>query len=288
MTIECVPCATTSTRHATPEPTPMGSDLAARGKPALPRSRCEIKDLRFYYKQVRGAERHQPDAATTGASPRSSARRAAASRPCCASSTASTSSIPTSAPPARCWSTARTSLDPGSDLNLLRAKIGMVFQKPTPFPMSIYDNVAFGIRLYERLPSPSSTSASSRRCAAPRCGTRSRTSCGRAAFASRAASSSVCASPAPSRCKPRNPAARRAGLGARPDLDPAHRGADRRAEDPTIASSSSRTTCSRRRAAPTTPPSCISASSSSSTRPRRIFTHPREKQTEDYITGRFG
>jgi phosphate transport system ATP-binding protein len=43
-------------------------------------------------------------------------------------------------------------LDPGLDLNRLRAKIGMVFQKPTPFPMSIYDNVAFGIRLYERLP----------------------------------------------------------------------------------------------------------------------------------------
>jgi phosphate transport system ATP-binding protein len=45
----------------------------------------------------------------------------------------------------------RNILEPGQDLNLLRAKIGMVFQKPTPFPMSIYDNVAFGIRLYERL-----------------------------------------------------------------------------------------------------------------------------------------
>jgi len=43
-------------------------------------------------------------------------------------------------------------LAPGQDLNMLRAKIGMVFQKPTPFPMSIYDNIAFGIRLYERLP----------------------------------------------------------------------------------------------------------------------------------------
>jgi phosphate transport system ATP-binding protein len=42
-------------------------------------------------------------------------------------------------------------LAPGVDLNLLRARIGMVFQKPTPFPMSIYDNIAFGIRLYERL-----------------------------------------------------------------------------------------------------------------------------------------
>ena len=38
------------------------------------------------------------------------------------------------------------------DLNLLRARIGMVFQKPTPFPMSIYENIGFGIRLYERLP----------------------------------------------------------------------------------------------------------------------------------------
>jgi phosphate transport system ATP-binding protein len=42
-------------------------------------------------------------------------------------------------------------LEPGTDLNLLRAKVGMVFQKPTPFPMSIYDNIAFGVRLYERL-----------------------------------------------------------------------------------------------------------------------------------------
>ncbi|MGN6388896.1 MAG: phosphate ABC transporter ATP-binding protein PstB [Burkholderiaceae bacterium] len=46
----------------------------------------------------------------------------------------------------------RNILAPGQDLNMLRAKIGMVFQKPTPFPMSVYDNIAFGIRLYERLP----------------------------------------------------------------------------------------------------------------------------------------
>lgn len=42
-------------------------------------------------------------------------------------------------------------LDPKMDLNLLRSRIGMVFQKPTPFPMSIYDNIAFGIKLYEKL-----------------------------------------------------------------------------------------------------------------------------------------
>ena len=42
-------------------------------------------------------------------------------------------------------------LAPDLDLNLLRSRVGMVFQKPTPFPMSIYDNIAFGIRLYEKL-----------------------------------------------------------------------------------------------------------------------------------------
>ena len=42
-------------------------------------------------------------------------------------------------------------LSPKQDLNLLRARIGMVFQKPTPFPLSIYENIAFGIRLYEKI-----------------------------------------------------------------------------------------------------------------------------------------
>jgi phosphate transport system ATP-binding protein len=45
----------------------------------------------------------------------------------------------------------RNILSKSEDLNLLRSKVGMVFQKPTPFPMSIYDNIAFGIRLYERV-----------------------------------------------------------------------------------------------------------------------------------------
>jgi phosphate transport system ATP-binding protein len=45
-------------------------------------------------------------------------------------------------------------LSPKQDINLLRARIGMVFQKPTPFPMTIYENIAFGVRLYEKLPKP--------------------------------------------------------------------------------------------------------------------------------------
>ena len=46
----------------------------------------------------------------------------------------------------------RNTLDSAMDPNVVRARIGMVFQVPTPFPMSIFDNIAFGIRLYERLP----------------------------------------------------------------------------------------------------------------------------------------
>ena len=42
-------------------------------------------------------------------------------------------------------------LDRGADVNTLRAKVGMVFQKPTPFPMSIFENIAFGVRLHDRL-----------------------------------------------------------------------------------------------------------------------------------------
>ena len=45
----------------------------------------------------------------------------------------------------------RNILDKDVDVNVLRAKVGMVFQKPTPFPMSIYENIAFGVRLYEKL-----------------------------------------------------------------------------------------------------------------------------------------
>ncbi|MBN9461087.1 MAG: phosphate ABC transporter ATP-binding protein PstB [Burkholderiales bacterium] len=45
----------------------------------------------------------------------------------------------------------RNILDASVDVNLLRARVGMVFQKPTPFPMTIFENIAFGVRLYERL-----------------------------------------------------------------------------------------------------------------------------------------
>jgi len=125
-------------------------------------------------------------------------------------------------------------LSPRVDLNLLRARIGMVFQKPTPFPMSIYDNIAYGIRLYERLPP-------SRARRAGRIGTAPRGALGRGqrqAATERARAFGGTAATAVHRargCSPAgDPAARRARLRVGPSLHPADRGADCRAEKPTI------------------------------------------------------
>ncbi len=49
------------------------------------------------------------------------------------------------------WIDGRDALSPKENVNQLRSKVGMVFQKPTPFPMSIFDNVAFGVKLYARM-----------------------------------------------------------------------------------------------------------------------------------------
>ena len=111
-------------------------------------------------------------------------------------------------------------LAPGLDLNLLRAKIGMVFQKPTPFPMSIYDNIAFGIRLYEKLPKTEHGRARRMGAAQGRAVGRGQGQAARrAASACPAASSSGCASRAPSRSKPEVLLLDEPCLGARPDLD---------------------------------------------------------------------
>jgi phosphate transport system ATP-binding protein len=114
--------------------------------------KVSVRNLNFYYDQSHGAEGHQPAALRQEGHrlhrPVGLRQVDPAARPEPDLRPLSRSS----APPARCCSTARTSWRPSQDLNLLRAKVGMVFQKPTPFPMSIYDNIAFGIRLYEKLP----------------------------------------------------------------------------------------------------------------------------------------
>ena len=94
-------------------------------------------------------------------------------------------------------------LDPGQDLNLLRARVGMVFQKPTPFPMTIYDNIAFGIRLYEKLPKSEIDDRVEEALQGRRAVGRGQGQAAMpAASAFRAASSSACASPAPWRSSP--------------------------------------------------------------------------------------
>ena len=127
---------------ARPEPRPTAST------PAPPKISC--RNLDFFYGKFRRS-RTSTSTSPSAASRRSSGRRVAASRRCCARSTGCIRSIRASGRPARSSSTARTSSIPGVDLNMLRAKVGMVFQKPTPFPMSIYDNIAFGVSLYENL-----------------------------------------------------------------------------------------------------------------------------------------
>ena len=103
----------------------------------------------------------------------------------------------------RAASRATTSTPRSIDVIELRKRIGMVFQKSNPFPMSIFENVVYGCASRASPSAACSTRSSSAACAARRCGTKSRTACTRAPSASPAASSSGCASPAPSPPSPR-------------------------------------------------------------------------------------
>ena len=121
-------------------------------------------------------------------------------------------------------------LSPGQDLNLLRAKVGMVFQKPTPFPMSIYENIAFGIRLYERLPKSDLDEPRRARAAARRAVGRGQGQARRQrAVAFRRPAAAAVHRPH-RRGAPGGDPVRRAVLGARPDLHRQDRGTDRRAQ----------------------------------------------------------
>ena len=117
------------------------------------------------------------------------------------------------------------------DVALIRAKVGMVFQKPTPFPMSIYDNIAFGVRLFENL---SAADMDERvewalRKAALWNEVKDKLQPERRRPLGRPAAAPV--HRARHRHQARGAAAGRAVLGARPDLDRQDRGADRRAQE---------------------------------------------------------
>ena len=199
-----------------------GADLAEK---------ISIRNLEFLLRRQPGAQGHQPAALREARSRPSSARRAAASRRCCACSTACTTSIRNQRAEGEVMFDGEDILSPKQDLNLLRARIGMVFQKPTPFPMSIYENIAFGIRLYEKLPKSELDG-------------RVETALRRAALWDEvkdklnANGLSLSGGQQQRLCIARTVAVqargdpvRRAVLGARSDLDRQDRGADRRAED---------------------------------------------------------
>ncbi len=154
MSIEVTPMDT-----PIPPPQPVRTHLAApvvprdkpRTAPALTQPKITIKDLRFYYRDfmaVKGIDLHLHDKCVTAFIGPSGCGKSTVLR--CLNRIYEL--YPDQRATGEVLIDGANILDPKMDLNALRARVGMVFQKPTPFPMSIYDNIAFGVRLYERLP----------------------------------------------------------------------------------------------------------------------------------------
>ena len=173
------------------------------------------------------------------------------------------------------------------DINLLRSRVGMVFQKPTPFPMTIYDNIAFGIKLYERMPRSELDGRIEARAAARGAMGRGE---GQAAGFGLEPFRRPAAAPlhrAHRGDEARSHPARRAVLGARSDLDREDRGADRRTlgrvhdrdRDAQHAAGVARVRLHRVH---------VSGRAVEYGPTEKIFTAPENKRTEQYITGRFG
>jgi len=178
-------------------------------------------------------------------------------------------------------------LDPRIDLNLLRARIGMVFQKPTPFPMTIYENIAFGIRLYEKI---SKSEMDGRVEAALRAGAlwtevKNKLNAQRAQ-ACPAASSSAVHRPHRPPCARGHPV-RRAVLRRPTDLHRPDRGADPGAQGGLYIAIVT-ITCSRRRACADKPAFMYLGELIEFDDTSKLFTSPADRRTQDYITGRFG
>ena len=256
------------------------------------RRRCSDKDLRaraeLLLRRAPGAIRQRSSRSRPAGSRRSSVRRVAASPPTSACTTASSSSTATSARRARCWLDGENILGPGIDLIELRRKVGMIFQKPTPFPLSVFENVAYGVRLHYRV---SRSELDQRveqalRAAALWDEVKDKLEPPGTAL-SGGQQQRLCIARA-HRGRARGAADGRADLGHRPDRDARDRRPDPGAEEASSRSSSSPTTCSRRRASPTSPRSSSRAVSSSSAPARSSSPSRSRNRPEDYVTGRFG
>ena len=240
--------------------------------------------------------RASPSPSSPAPSPPSSARPAAASRRSCARSTACTRSSPAPTSRARCCIDGNDLYAPGVDPVLVRRQVGMVFQRPNPFPtMSIRDNVLAGVKLNNTRISKADADdlvEKSLRGANLWNEVKDRLDLPGTGPLRRPAAAPL--HRARDRGLARGAADGRAVLGPRPDLDARDRGPDRGAEaglhdrhrDPQHAAG--------RRGSPTTPPSSTSpapasrASSSSTTTRATIFSKPTVQATEDYVSGRFG
>ena len=179
--------------------------------------------------------------------------------------------------------------DQSIDVVELRARVGMVFQKPNPFPKSIYENVAYGPRIHGLAKNKAELDEiveSSLQKAALWNEVKDRLQRARHRPFRRPAAAPV--HRARHRRQPGSDPDGRAVLGARSDRHRQGRGADRRAARRTTPSSSSPTRCSRRRASRSAPPCSTSAIWSRKGATDKMFTNPDDKRTQDYITGRFG
>ena len=124
--------------------------VQARAKSTINPARIAIEDLDFYYgdhKALKGIKLNLPDRQVTGMIGPSGCGKSTLLRVL----NRMYDLYPGQRATGRAMMDEMNIIDPKVDVNALRARIGMVFQKPTPFPMTIYENIAFGVKLHERL-----------------------------------------------------------------------------------------------------------------------------------------
>ena len=124
--------------------------VQVRSSSAIARSRIEISELDFYYgehKALKQVNLNLPDKQVTGMIGPSGCGKSTLLRVL----NRMYDLYPGQRATGKVMMDGQNIIDPGVDLNALRARIGMVFQKPTPFPMTLYENIAFGVKLHEKL-----------------------------------------------------------------------------------------------------------------------------------------
>jgi phosphate transport system ATP-binding protein len=126
------------------------SGIAPRADTAMNQARIAIRDLNFYYgtnQALKNINLNLPDCQVTGMIGPSGCGKSTLLR----TLNRMYDLYPGQRATGEVMMDGENVIDPNVNLNALRAKVGMVFQKPTPFPMSIYENIAFGVKLHEKL-----------------------------------------------------------------------------------------------------------------------------------------